>query len=257
MPTGTQSIRRSVAILREVATYNLNGIRLVDLAANLGLERSTAHRILQCLVYEGLIHEKNPGNRYVLGPLAFELGLAARRRFDVTSIFLPHMQSLADETGDVVFLSVRSSLAITCIARVDGTYPIKAYTLDVGQRRPMGFGCVGTAMLTLMSDEEVHSILAMNAQALQTYGATTVAEAFERVTRARELGYALHARPTLGLKSIAVPVADAAGKPAAVLSICAIARRLEGARLETLAESLQRYGAAAAGDFSAHRQSDA
>lgn len=129
-PTGTQSIRRAVAVLREISMYNLKGIRLVDLAANLGLERSTAHRILQCLVYEDMVAEKNPGNRYVLGPLAFELGLAAGKRFNLADLFRPHLRAITEETGDVAFLK-------SCATGVTSVYlavptPVSGLVINAG-----------------------------------------------------------------------------------------------------------------------------
>jgi DNA-binding IclR family transcriptional regulator len=255
-PTGTQSIRRAVAVLREISMYNLKGIRLVDLEANLDLERSTAHRILQCLVYENLIVEKNPGNRYVLGPLAFELGLAAAKRFNLADLFRPHLRAIAEETGDVAFLCVRSGLATTCIDRFDGNYPVKAYTRNIGDRRPLGFGCVGTAMLSRMPDEEVRHILELNKHALLTYSATTPEETFQRTLQARAAGYAMNERLTHGLRSIAMPVLTEDGPPTAVLSICAISKRVQEDRLPMLVDTLRRACEAAARDFAGYQKSD-
>ncbi len=62
-PTGTQSIRRTIAVLREIATYNSTGMWLVDITNNLSLERSTAHRILQCLVHENLVRDRRGDRR--------------------------------------------------------------------------------------------------------------------------------------------------------------------------------------------------
>jgi DNA-binding IclR family transcriptional regulator len=253
-PTGTQSIRRTVDVLREIATYNLTGIRLVDITNNLGLERSTAHRILQCLVYENLVREKQPGNRYVLGPLAFELGLSAGKRFDVASIFEPYMKAIADDTGDVLFLSVRSDLAFIYTARVDGNFPLKPSMLNVGHRRPLGFGAAGAAMLSLLPDNEVSEILIHNERSLLAYGGTTIDVAFDRVRKARTNGYATHERRSLGLKAIAVPIAEVNGRPAVVLSLSALASRMTEQHQRLLIESLQRHGAAAAAEYAACKE---
>jgi DNA-binding IclR family transcriptional regulator len=255
-PTGTQSIRRAVAVLREISMYNLKGLRLVDLEAHLGLERSTAHRILQCLVYENLVVEKRPGNRYVLGPLAFELGLAAGKRFNLADLMRPHLRAIAEETGDVAFLCVRSGMETTCIDKVEGSYPVKAYTRNVGDRRPLGFGCVGTAMLAGLGDAEARRILKENRNALRTYADTTPEEALRRTQQARADGYALNERVTHGLRSVAMPVASGEGPPTAVLSICAIASRMRPERLPRLVDSLRRACAAAAVDLAAYQRGE-
>ncbi len=249
-PSGTQSIRRAIATLREVATYNQNGIRLVDLADHLQMERSTAHRILQCLTFEGLLAEKNPGSRYVLGPLAFELGLSAAKRYNLADMLLPYMKAIAKETGDVVFLSVRSGQATTTIARAEGDYPVKAYTRSIGDRRPLGFGCVGTIVLAELPDAKVKTILERNVDALRTYAGTTPEAAFAKVQQARATGFAFHERPTHGLKSVAAPVYDSKGKLIAVMSICALATRMQEDRMGLLCACLKKHcTAAAAIDF--------
>ena len=50
--TGTQSIERSLVLLREIAAHNRNGSRLLDLATRTGLQRPTVHRMLKCLASE-------------------------------------------------------------------------------------------------------------------------------------------------------------------------------------------------------------
>jgi DNA-binding IclR family transcriptional regulator len=253
-PTGTQSIRRTIDVLREIATYNLAGIRLVDITNNLGLERSTVHRILQCLVFENLVHEKQPGNRYVLGPLAFELGLTAGKRFDVASIFHPYLKAIADDTGDVLFLSVRSDLAFIYTDRVDGNFPLKPSMLNIGHRRPLGFGAAGAAMLSLLPDNEISEILIHNERSLMTYGGITIDAALDRVLKARTNGYATHERRSLGLKALALPIPEANGRPAAVVSLSALASRMTEKRQSLLLESLRRHCAAAAADYAGRKE---
>jgi DNA-binding IclR family transcriptional regulator len=256
-PSGTQSIRRAVAILREISMYDLKGIRLVDLASNLDLERSTAHRILQCLVYENLVTEKHPGSRYVLGPLAYELGLAAAKRFNLADLLRPHLHKLADETGDVAFLCVRSGMATICLDRIEGDFPVKAYTRNIGDRRPLGFGCVGTAVLSTMADRDVQQILHLNEQALRTYSSTTPEEAFRKTVQARAAGYAINERVTHGLRSIAMAIPAEGGYPAAVFSVCAIASRIGPDRMPMLTDALHRACTASAADLAVHQKSDA
>lgn len=233
-PGGTQSIHRAVSVLRQIATFERRGTRLVDVTRNLGLERSTAHRILQCLASEQLITQKQPGRRYVLGPLAFELGLGAARRYRVAEICRPSLERIAERTGDVVFLSVRSGLELACVDRVEGSYPIKAYTLDVGSRRPLGFGAAGGALLSLLPEGEIRHVLRRNAAALRAYGAPAAADIHARVLRAKKRGYALNQRRTLGLSAIAIAFPDRDGEPYAAISLCAISSRVTEKRIPEL-----------------------
>ena len=54
---GTQSIERASQLLRVIASRNGTGLRLVELSRHTKLERPTVHRILKCLVKEGVIKQ--------------------------------------------------------------------------------------------------------------------------------------------------------------------------------------------------------
>jgi len=232
---GTQSIQRAVKLLRHIAAHDLNGVRLIDAMRALDMQRSTTHRILQCLVAEGLLAVKSPGQRYVLGSLAFELGLRAARRERLREACRPSLERIAQHSGDVVFLSVRRAAETVCLDRAEGNYPVRAFTREMGDRRPIGFGAVGISILALLPDAEVERILEDGAEILRAYNGHAPADAWLRVQDARQRGYAFHERETHGLRAIALPVRDPSGQPFAAFSLCAISSRLTDARADEMA----------------------
>ena len=72
---GTQAIRRAAAILRRLGKGGTQGVELAEITQALHLPRSTTHRILKCLVEEGLVRHDTARRRYFAGPLTYELGL--------------------------------------------------------------------------------------------------------------------------------------------------------------------------------------
>jgi len=76
---GTQAIRRAAAILRRVGQSNSEGVGFAAIMETLQLPRSTTHRILKCLVEEGLVEHEQDRRRYVIGRLTYELGLAVTK----------------------------------------------------------------------------------------------------------------------------------------------------------------------------------
>ncbi|MFL9901349.1 helix-turn-helix domain-containing protein [Paraburkholderia fungorum] len=237
-PNGTQSINRAMNLLRLLAAHNESGVRLVDIARESGLRRSTCHRILQCLVSEGMAVERQPGNRYLLGPLAYELGLGAARRYRIDKISHPLLEELAELTEDAVFFSVRSGYYLSCVDHAIGNFPIKAYTRALGDRRPLGFGCAGVAILSLLPQDTIHEIATENRELLAAFGIYDLDGIIEKCLQAKANGFALNSRPTLGLKALAVPVTDAQGRPLGALSLCAISPRIEAERLPFLTHAL-------------------
>lgn len=64
-------IERSVQLLKLLATAGRRGLALTQLAKDTEMAHSTVHRLLQQLMQERLVVQRETGKRYALGPLAF------------------------------------------------------------------------------------------------------------------------------------------------------------------------------------------
>ncbi|WP_245329261.1 IclR family transcriptional regulator [Bradyrhizobium centrolobii] len=146
---------------------------------------------------------------------------------------------LADQTGDTVFLAVRGGNDALCVERRAGSFPIKAFTVDVGSRIPLGVGCGGVAMIAALPEEEADSILAANAPRLKDYGDITPAQLAELVSAARIRGYAVNPHRALGIAAVGMAVRHADGGLAGSISIAAIESRLPPERIEKIARLLR------------------
>jgi len=239
MPAGTQSIQRASLLVRLIASSNRTGLRLADLVRHSGLERPTARRMLKCLVAEGMVLQKETSQRYFLGPLVFELGLAAAPRFNLRELCRTSVQRIAERTDDTVFLTVRSGYDSVCIDRAEGSFPIKALTLEVGTRRPLGVGAGGLALLMPLDDKAVEEIVAANAPRLAAYNGLTAQGLLRLLRRSRDLGYSLNDdHITAGAVSMGLPIVNAYGDPLASISVGAIASRMKPERRPEVAATL-------------------
>lgn len=240
-PAGTQAIQRAALIVRLVASRSHSGIRLTDLVKYSRLERPTVHRILQGLIAEGLLRQDPDSRRYFLGPLVFELGLAAAPQFDLRDICRPTLQRIAEKTEDTVFLSVRSGYESVCIDRKEGTFPIKTFTLDVGARRPLGAGASGMALLMPLPDDTVNEIVRANAVRYLAYHKhLTVPSLLRALKRSRELGYAWNdSHLVAGAATLGLPIQNRYGHPFAAITIGAIVSRMTESRRGQLVSILR------------------
>ncbi len=237
---GTQSIERAAQVLRLIASRNSVGQRLVDISKQAKLERPTAHRILKCLASEGLVKQDPETRRYFLGHLIFELGLAAASSFNLRDICHPSLLRLAEISGDTVFLTIRSGADSVCIDRVEGKFPIKTFTLDVGTRRPLGVGAGGLALLMKLPSETQLAIVSANALRLGAYNNLTVPAVMKLLKRSRELGFALNdAQVTPGSTSLGLPIRSRSGEPVLAISIGAISSRMTKERKKELASLIR------------------
>ena len=238
---GTQTVHRVALLLRTIASADVKGCRLVDLAGQTSLQRPTVHRLLKGLMREGLVDQDPVSRRYALGHLVYELGLAAVPRFNLRQLCGPTLMRIAERTGDTVFLSTRSGYDAVCIERKEGSFPIKTLTVDIGTRRPLGVGAGGGGLLTALPDEEVEEILAANTKRLSQYANLKVQDVRAMLKRAREIGYIFNDRQlTPGAMSIGLPIIGPHGLPIAAISIGAITDRMEPERRQELGAVLHR-----------------
>jgi DNA-binding IclR family transcriptional regulator len=235
---GAQSVRRAVQLLREVAAHNRNGLRLVDAIRNTRLDRSTVHRILRCLVEEKLIAQDSH-RRYFLGGGTMELGLCANSRFNIRDLCEPSLVRLAQQTDDVVFLSVRDGLDMVCLDRKEGNFPIKTFTLEVGDRRPLGVNVRSVAILCELPAEEVRRIVTANAARLNNYTRSTPKQVIDQIEHSQRLGYVVRDSLVSGVRDVALAIHSSLGAPFAALSISAISNRMTDERLPSLLAAMR------------------
>lgn len=170
--TGAQSASKVLSLLRQVGIHHPQGIRLTQLIEATGQDRSTAHRLLACLIEEGFVERAHPTKLYRLGLEAMQLGLVSAGMAPVVERFRPVMQRVARQTGDTVFLIVRSGDHSLCLHREEGTYPVKAFVIEPGSRRLLGVSSVGLGILARLDDAEVADIYGRHASEYLSWGVT-------------------------------------------------------------------------------------
>lgn len=238
--SGTQSVERTVAILKELATYGSKGVRVSVLAASLGLEYPTAHRIIRCLVGQGMVEKDHANLRYSLGPLVYELGLSVPPKLHLRELCDPVTTRIAERTGDTVFLNVRSGPDVLCIDRKEGTFPIKTLIIEVGNRRPLGVGAGGIALLMPLPDEELERVISANEARLKAYGSLKPKSIISLVRRSQDQGYVITEDIIVrGVSAISLPLGGSDGVPAAAITVACVPSRMPQSRHRELAELLR------------------
>lgn len=236
-PAGAQTISRAIRALKLLASHShaKDGMRLVDLAQALQLERPTAHRLLKALLVEGMVVQEPGSRRYSLGPLAFELGLAAAHRFNLRDACAPVLATLAQQTGDTAFLFVRSGNDAVCLSRVRGEHPEQAPAVPVGSRQPLGVSAGGLALLSSLAPDEVDRIVREVDPRLSVYGELDADEIRQLCAQARREGYAWIAnRAVPGVGAVGLAVTSPNGTPVAAVTVAASLSRMNEARVQQI-----------------------
>lgn len=221
--------------LRLVAAQAPHGMRLVDLAALMDLERPTAHRLLKALTLEGMLVQSAKTRRYSLGPLLFELGISATHQFNLKDICQPVCTALAEQTGDTAFLFLRSGYDAVCISRTQGSYPIQTPSVPVGSRQPLGVSAGGLALLSALPDEEIDAVIKAIEPRLGAYGDLDPDKLLELCTLTKMTGYAStgnHAVP--GVRAVGLPIFNLAKSPIAAITVAATQSRMTERRIASI-----------------------
>lgn len=242
---GVQLVQRAFVVMRALSARSRSGWRLSELAAYCGLHHSTTHRILAGLIEEEMVERDSMTRRYRLGRLAFEFGVAAAAHRDWKAIGAGALDRIAAYTGDTVFFNLRSRHESVCIDRREGSYPLKALTVEVGARRPLCVSAGGAAMLGKLPASQLQTLLEASRPYMERFAAPRAA-AVERMVRvSRRLGYGYNREMIIpGVRAIGVAIEDTHGLPVAALSVAAIASRLMGARRTQVYRLLQHEAAA-------------
>ncbi len=236
----TRSLRRSVGLLRLLATHGQVGWRLSDLAGQTALDPGTVHRLLAALADEHLVARVPDSRRYTLGPLAFELGLAAAPYYDLGSVAEAPLAALARELGGSVFLKVRSGDESVCLARHDAPTRVQGLMLDIGGRRPLCGTAGGIAMWMTLPPSERRSIEAANRDAVKQRDPANWPGVRRMLARSRTLGLAVNLGDTVpGICSVAVPLTCAGRQGLAALAVAANSATWSEALAQALAERLR------------------
>jgi DNA-binding IclR family transcriptional regulator len=226
-----EAVRRALRIL---SCFSLERpeIGVSDLARELGLHKSTIHRLLTTLESEGFIRQTQD-SRYALSWKLFELGAAVPAWQGIRQLVLNVLNPLVTTTGETAHLAVLDGEEVLYLEKVESRHRLRMPSA-VGRRVPAYCTALGKAMLADLDGQARERILARAPfPALTRHTRTTAAALRSELTRVRTQGYALDEEELEdGLMCVAAPVRDASGMTCAAISIAGPASRI-GRRLES------------------------
>lgn len=234
---------RAMGVLRVLAAASGTPLRLTDIAERTAMAPATAHRLLQALIAEDLVMQGAEAKTYQLSMGLFCLAASAGGESSgLVTACRPALLRLAGMLSDTVFLLVRHNFDVVCIDRIDGVFPVRSHTGDIGGRVPLGLGQAGVLLLACLPEAEREAVIAYNVPRLSHL--TIVDEITLRVeiARALEQDYVMNRAAGLfpGTVGLSVPVRDARGHVVAAFSIATPSERLNAERLPLVVQTLRR-----------------
>lgn len=229
-----QAVSRGLSILDALAQAGAP-MRISRLTEQVGLQKSTVHRILQTLIALGYVQQEAETGRYGASLKLWEMGSAIVFEHPVKRAAASFLQALQKEVGETVSLLVPSGDDVLYLERLVSPRPIR-FSARPGSRVPALLTAGGRAILAQFPDLPATAARAvLHAGDRRVFRLEEVARDLE-ATRAR--GYAI-SRDTPGVISLGCAIAGRTGTPAAAISISAPLERLPPGGEGDIAEALQ------------------
>lgn len=193
-------------------------LTIADVARMTGLTRATARRCLITLVRIG--YAETDGRFFTLTPRVLKLGYAYLAATPLTAVLQSALERLSETIGESSSASILDGGEIVYVARA-ATKRIMSVGLAVGARLPAYCTSMGRVLLAALPEAEARALVeAADRRALTARTVTGVEAIMARLARARAEGHAvIDQELEIGLTSIAVPVADRAGRVLAAINI--------------------------------------
>ncbi|MGH3750003.1 MAG: IclR family transcriptional regulator, partial [Micromonosporaceae bacterium] len=131
-------------------------VRVTDVSDQLGVARSTAHRLLSTLAHHGFVHQDRMTRAYRAGRVFIELGLAAVGDLDVRRKARQHLEALSEKLRETVNLLVLEGAGSRFIDGVEGDRPVRV-SLRTGVLLPASSTSGGKVLLAELPVDEVRA----------------------------------------------------------------------------------------------------
>jgi len=234
-PGGVQSVDRALTILEVLARVGEAGV--TDIAAELGVHKSTAFRLVATLEQHRLVEQSSDRGKYRLGVGMLRLAGATTARLDLVQEARPVCRQLASDTGETVNIAVLSESSALYLDQVAGSSALQPHNW-VGQHIPLHATSNGKVLLSGLDQARLDAILG----ALPTYTSHTITRKKalrDELERVREQGYAVAVDELeVGLTAVAAPIRNAHGDVVASMSVSGPTFRLTADRVDDVAAAL-------------------
>ncbi|WAH35224.1 IclR family transcriptional regulator [Alicyclobacillus dauci] len=237
-----KSVDKACYLMEVVSDYP-EGIAITELANQVGMYKSTVHRLLTTLMHRGYIEQDIRSGKYKLGYRLLDLGMKLLASIDLRREAMPFLQELAAASNEVVHLALVDQGEIVYVEKVESQNTIRMHS-RVGKRVPIHATGLGKAILAYLPVTEAIGIVERYGLApLTEYTITDRDRFLKSLEETRKLGYAMDVEENeLGICCVAAPILDNNRRAVAACSVSGPNIRMTTERLRELAPHVTETG---------------
>ena len=233
------SVARAMRVLKAFADHP-GGIALTRLSGELGYGKASLSKIMSTLEREGFVRRDGAGHFHLSWHL-LALAFGHAQRVGISGVCMPVLQSLADETDELVQLAVIEGDHVLFVAKAEGPgHSLRLLPL-VGVVAPTHATASGKVWLASLPDARALDVLRRQGLARVTSRTiTSRARLLAELRSVRRDGYAItDGELDEGGRAIAAPIVHR-GRVVGAIAVSGPSSRLPLPRLKRLAPRVQR-----------------
>lgn len=223
----------------ELLIQHHGNIGLRELASELDIAPSTAHRFISSLKEIGYIRQDPKTRKYTLSLKFAWLGSKVLENLQVTDLAKPFMEELTERTNETTHLGVIEGLDLIYIAKIKSKQAMNMAS-RVGQRGNLYSTAMGKVLLAHMPENERLEIInQLDISSQKKKSVKNKDDFIHQLSVVRKDGYAIdNEENETGIRCIGAPIFNHAGEAVAALSLSGWKVSMTDERMSTLPEEI-------------------
>lgn len=233
----SETAEKAIKVLEALSEFD-GPVRLVDLSRRLGMNKSTAYRLLEKLRQLDYVRQDEPNGRYMLTVRMWEIGVRAFRRFDLRAWARPYLEEIRHTTNETAVLAILDGREVVIIDKIDCAQPLQPFS-PLGSRTPLHCSSLGKALLSA-SPRALLDSLRDPLERFSPRTIATLAQLTAEIDQVRTEGVAVAFDEFReGLSGVAAPIAGLEAAPLGVIGVTVPTARATAGRLPALREAVR------------------
>lgn len=224
------TVEKALRLLELLSTYDAP-VRLSELSRDIGMNKSTAYRMLETMRQMGYVQQDEPNGRYMITSKMWQIGVRAFQRIDIRNLARPFLEELSRKTNEPAVLAIIEGTDVVIVDRCASSQAVQTVSL-VGSRTPIHCSSLGKAFLMIDTEAKLKTL----PRPLQKFTENTivsVADLRAQISACVQAGVAVaFDEYREEVSGVSAPVIGSDGNVHAIIGVTLPTPRAKGAGLE-------------------------
>lgn len=232
------TVSKALSVL-QAFSYDRPVLGVSELARQLGMGKSSVHRILTTLAEQGFV-AKTPDDRYRLGLKLHELGQLVVSSLELHEVAHSPLERLRNESGETVHLAVLEGTDVVYVHRFESQATLRMFS-RLGRRIPAHTTSSGKCLLAFGDPADIDVVIAGGLRRIGPRSITSKPAFLAALQKIRADGYAVSLEENeRGVVSVGAPVFGHDRTCVAAISMAGPMLRMTEERLPQFARQVRR-----------------